>query len=63
MKWTDQADWGFQTCKPTQPKFLGIEQMINHTWCLSDELDNIYTQKSMSISYYTQLVTLTNVNA
>ena len=37
--------------------------MINHTQCLSDDLDDIYTQKSMSISRYTQLVTLTNTNA
>ncbi|RVW75941.1 hypothetical protein CK203_051812 [Vitis vinifera] len=29
-----------------------IGQMINHTQCLSDNLDDIYTQKSMSISRY-----------
>ena len=63
MELTDQADRDFQTDKPTQSKFPGIEQMINHTRCLSNGLDEIYTQKSMSISRYTQLATLTNVNA
>ena len=29
-------------------------------WCLSDELDTIYTQKSISINYYTQSQTLTS---
>ena len=37
--------------------------MINHTQCLSDNLDDIYTQKLMSISRYTQSATLTNVKA
>ena len=32
----------------------GIGQMINHTQCLSDNLDNIYTQKLMSIGCHSQ---------
>ena len=49
MEWIDQANWDFQIDNPTQPKFLGIEQMINHTWCLSVILDDICTQKLVSI--------------
>lgn len=45
MELTDQADWDFQTNKSTQSKFLGIEQIINHTRCLSGGLYDIYTQK------------------
>ena len=63
MKWTNQDNWYFQTDKPIKLKSLAIERMVNHTRCLSDELDDIYIQKPVSISHYTQLATLTNVNA
>ena len=43
MELTDQADWDFQTDKPTQPEITGIEQMVRHTHCLSNNLDDIYT--------------------
>ena len=59
MEQTNQGNWDFQTEKPTQPKIPGIGWMINHTQCLSDNLDNIYTQKSMSISRYLQSAILT----
>ena len=36
--------------------------MINYTQCSNDNLDDIYTKKSMSISRYTQSTTLKNVN-
>ena len=49
-EWTDQAYWDFQIDKPTQLKFPGIERMVNHTWCLSNGLNDIYTQKLVSIS-------------
>ena len=29
--------------QPTQSKILDIEQMVNHTQCLSDGLYNIYS--------------------
>ena len=53
----------FQTDKPSQLEIPSIGQMINHHQCLSDNQDNIYTQKSMSFSCYTQSTTLANVNA
>ena len=59
MEQTNQGNWDFKTDKPTQPKIPGIGWMINHTQCLSDNLDNIYTQKSMSISRYLQSAILT----
>ena len=37
--------------------------MINRYQCLSDNQNNIYTKKLMSLSRYAQLVTLTNINA
>lgn len=43
MEWTNQADWDFQTDKPTQSEIIDIKQMVSHTQRLSDNLDFIYT--------------------
>ena len=40
----------FQMDKPSQLKISIIERMINHHQCLSNIQNNIYTQKSMSLS-------------
>ena len=51
-----QADWGLSN-RQTNP----IENSKH--WTDGDNLDGIYTQKSMSINRYMQSATLTNVNA
>ena len=40
-KWIDQANWDFEMDQPTQPEIPDIEQMDNHTQCLSNDLDDI----------------------
>ena len=64
-KWNEQTKLtrDFLMDKPSQLEIPSIEQMINRHQCLSDNQNNIYAKKSMSLSRYTQLVILTNVKA
>ena len=52
----DRLSWpgDFQMDKLSQLKIPSIKRMINHHQCLSNKQNNIYTQKSMSLSPYVQ---------